>query len=659
MPLTKSQLGSFLNYPETILDDFPEIIIVYDSDNNITWTNKAANDTLKSNSPHLIGKKCHEIWCLNQKSCKTCVINTAIVDGNVTEKEKRFMKNRIFSIKAIPVKEKNNVVVGAIGYFRDITSEKKKNEEIIQSREELKLLVEHQNELIIKIDHEHRFLYVSKSYQELYGHSPSDLTGKDIYRFVEQEDKVFLKRTLDNLRRKNKTDAYAEIRESTLEGVKWIGWSYKPVMDESGKCHAFVGIGRDITEKKHVEHLLKKKNKDYKALNQELKLQNYNYEKLTSELVKRNNEIQNLYQQLKDSEERFRTMFMKHSSIMYLIDPETKVIINANEAAIKFYGYSTEELIGSYLDKILVKEDDRKKETKFKNAHKSNPVQSRHKLSNGRIREVEVHSMPIRIEYDLFEFAIVYDITKRNKAERKLALSEKKLRQANQAKDKFFSIIAHDLKNPFNALIGLSDYLVRNLNKIEHTRVMDIIKNINQVSNQSYALLESLLQWSRTQSGTMSLSITAVSLNELIMNNMSLISEAAKAKEIDMVSDLPDYFYVWADKNMIDTVIRNLLNNAVKFTYRGGKVRVSVRKTGKQVWLTVKDNGQGMSEKQINSLFSIDSNYTTPGTEKEKGTGLGLIVCKEFIEKCRGKIEVESELKKGSTFNVKLKAYEA
>ncbi len=463
---------------------------------------------------------------------------------------------------------------------------------------------------------------------------------------------------MDNLHKKHKPAAYAEIRESTLEGIKWVGWSYKPVMNSEGKCSAIVGIGRDITEKKHVENLLKKKNKEHKTLNQELKLQNYNYEKLTAELVKRNNEIQDLYQQLKESEERFRNMFMKHSSIMYLIDPETKIIINANEAAIRFYGYSSEELIGSFLSKILVTKNNPAYKIS-KHHQKISPVQTKHKLSNGRIREVEVYSMPIRIEHDLFEFAIVYDATKRNRAERKLALSEKKLRRANQAKDKFFSIIAHDLKNPFNALIGLSDYLVRNFKKIEYSRVLDIIRNINQVSNQSYALLEGLLQWSQTQSGTMSVNITVVCLNELISNNMSLLAEAAKAKEIDMISDMPDYFYVWADKNMIDTVIRNLLNNAIKFTHREGKIKISVKKNGKQVWLLVKDNGQGMTEKQVQHLFSIESNYSTPGTEKEKGTGLGLIVCKEFIDKCKGKIEVESEYNKGSTFRVKLKAYEA
>jgi len=243
------------------------------------------------------------------------------------------------------------------------------------------------------------------------------------------------------------------------------------------------------------------------------------------------------------------------------------------------------------------------------------------------------------------------DITIRKRAEIELQESEKQLRIANATKDKFFSIIAHDLKNPFNSIIGFSKLLLEQINDQEQSKINEFAHAIHTSGKNAFRLLENLLDWSSSQTGTIRFEPEPFLINQLIQDTIALCSHHADAKYICIQQHLPDQLPAYADKNMVQTVVRNLLTNAIKFTNPQGHITISAARKTDQIHVTVSDNGIGMNPKTIEALFNIHEKSSTPGTENELGTGLGLILCKEFIEKHGSTIKVSSEPGKGSDFS--------
>jgi len=216
------------------------------------------------------------------------------------------------------------------------------------------------------------------------------------------------------------------------------------------------------------------------------------------------------------------------------------------------------------------------------------------------------------------------------KANLKLQNSEKHLKELNSTKDKFFSIIGHDLRNPLNALLGFSE-----------------AKNI-------HLLVENLLEWSRSQSGNIDYNPEKTDLVNMVTEIFKVFEIHADKKGVNMVSGIPEDVFVNADRNLLSTILRNLINNAVKYTLNGGQVRVYCEQNKSEITISVEDTGIGMSENQLENLFKLDTNVTMPGTSEEKGTGLGLILCREFVDMHKGKIWATSTPKEGSTFSFTL-----
>ena len=240
-----------------------------------------------------------------------------------------------------------------------------------------------------------------------------------------------------------------------------------------------------------------------------------------------------------------------------------------------------------------------------------------------------------------------YDITKNIN-------NELSLIELNATKDKFFSIIAHDLKTPFNSIIGFSELLVEKVDEKDYDKVVEFAGIIIQSSKRAMDLLINLMEWSQLQSGRMTFNPELFDVSVLIGEVMLLLKGNADQKSIDIENQLPKVLQVYADKEMISTVIRNLISNALKFTQTGGKVSISALSKANEVIITVSDNGVGIPEDRIDKLFIISESNSTPGTHKEKGTGLGLILCNEFMKKNQGEIWVESNYDFGSTFHISL-----
>ena len=237
----------------------------------------------------------------------------------------------------------------------------------------------------------------------------------------------------------------------------------------------------------------------------------------------------------------------------------------------------------------------------------------------------------------------------------KLAESYKKNKLLNATKDKFFSIIAHDLRSPFNSILGFSDILLNNFENYKVPEQKKFLGIMNKEIRRTYKLLKNLLLWSQSQRGTIDFHPEKVNLFLLCRETIELLRSTAANKAIFLINQIPEDIYVMADKNMLLTILRNLISNAIKFTPKEGKITIKAdlnSNENKQNWIqvSVKDSGIGIVKEKISQLFDISENISTKGTDGEAGTGLGLILCKEFIEKHGGKICVESEVGKGSSF---------
>jgi signal transduction histidine kinase/ligand-binding sensor domain-containing protein len=229
------------------------------------------------------------------------------------------------------------------------------------------------------------------------------------------------------------------------------------------------------------------------------------------------------------------------------------------------------------------------------------------------------------------------------------------LNELNATKDKFFSIIAHDIKNPFHTLMGFAELMQINFGNWTEDKKLQIVHKLNTTSKYIYELLENLLQWSRSQRGTIEYNPEKIHLQEQIDYILMLLKNSADAKEIGLRSTLPDEnLYVNVDIRMLHTILRNLVSNAVKFTNAGGLIIVEIESKEREALIRIVDNGVGISSETLMTIFDIGSHHSTEGTNKERGTGLGLILSKEFIEKNKGKIWVESVEGKGSIFSFTL-----
>lgn len=224
------------------------------------------------------------------------------------------------------------------------------------------------------------------------------------------------------------------------------------------------------------------------------------------------------------------------------------------------------------------------------------------------------------------------------------------LETLNQTKDKFFAIIAHDLKNPFSTVVSLSEMLAQEFDNFDHEKQLTFVQQIQTFSSKTYNLLENLLQWAVLQTGQQKIHIQENNIGRLIADNVDLLTGFAQNKGIALRCETHDDSLANFDYNMVNTVIRNLITNALKFTPENGQVSVTLQNLPEKWRVNVIDNGVGISETDRQKLFRIDTNPSTIGTSQERGTGLGLILCKEFIQKNGGEIGVDSQLGKGSTF---------
>ena len=467
-------------------------------------------------------------------------------------------------------------------------------------------------------------LYVNNSFANVYGYKPEELIGKHIGIIrSEKNDPVVLKEIQPSTmkegwhgriwnKRKNGEEFFIELNTSVVK-------------DESGVAVAHVGVAKDLTEQLKADALLLETQSKY----------------------------QNLFIEIKD--------------VVYESTPEGK-FISLNPAGIDMIGISPKDLDNpDILKGLYINQSDRKRFQDELN-------------KNGFVKDFEINiKKPSGEIVNLLETSyavknkdgkivsyrgILRDITQTKKNEAKLKLlveelgrlnsqlkdSEEELKSINASKDKFFSIIAHDLRSPFSSLLSFSEFLSEDINELSKDEIKLFADKINEAAKNVFSLLENLLQWSRIQTGKIPMRPTSFNIFYKINQVVSLLSNNAENKKIKVVNQVSPMAVVFADEDMIFSVIQNLLSNAIKFTRQNGNILFHSINKGNEFEISVADNGVGIEDEDLNKLFRIDTHHTTYGTDDEKGTGLGLILCKEMIERNRGKLTVTSKLGEGTTF---------
>lgn len=364
-------------------------------------------------------------------------------------------------------------------------------------------------------------------------------------------------------------------------------------------------------------------------------------------------------QALQRSEQRYRRL---HES---LIDGFAQVnmqgqIIDYNDSYLNMLGYSSEEVTKlTYQDITPVKW----KEIESKIVEEqilplgySEVYEKEYIRKDGSIIPVELRTFLLKNDdgENTGMWAIVRDITERKRVEKLLEESKNQLKELNSTKDKFFSIIAHDLRSPLGSFRKATQFIYEFHNDLSNEERLDFLNLIRESAHNIYSLLENLLEWSLSQQGLTDFNPISIDLSGIIIDSIELLRLSAKTKNISIKNNVTASTIIVADPNLITTIIRNLLSNALRFTSENGIISIEFTRNPDSVEFSVADSGVGMSKDVLNKIFRIDTKISTKDTNQGTGTGLGLILCKEFVERHKGKLFVESEIGKGSKFTVQL-----
>ncbi len=504
--------------------------------------------------------------------------------------------------------------------------------ERIRSVNELNLVLRTMNSIpncINITDVNEIILYVNNAFAATYGYTVEELVGKSITIIrSEKNDPEYVKQILPATL---KDGWHGRLWNKRRDGVDfYIDLHTSIVRDEKGTPIAYVGVAQDMTEKLKAE------------------------------------------EDLRTAQDKFKTLFQELKDIVYESTPDG-MLIELNPPGCELFGItSLDELknIDIARDLYAIKDERNsfKKELENKGFVKDYEIHVRKKT--GEIITALETSYAVKdgkgkiIAYR----GIIRDVTEQKKNEKtlkqlvekleevnsQLKESEEELKNTNASKDKFFSIIAHDLRSPFSSLLSFSEFLMEDIQILSKEEIKSFAEKINESAKSVFSLLENLLQWSRIQSGKIPFQPANFNISYKINQVISLLLNNAQNKNVRIINEVPSGIVVIADEDMMYSVIQNLLSNAIKFTRENGLIIFRSVTKETEYEITILDTGVGIREEDLQKLFRIDSHVTTAGTNDEKGSGLGLILCKEMIERNHGKIWAYSRLNEGTSFTFTL-----
>jgi PAS domain S-box-containing protein len=362
---------------------------------------------------------------------------------------------------------------------------------------------------------------------------------------------------------------------------------------------------------------------------------------------------------LQESEGQYRKLIDISPDAIIVIDLKSRIQITNQRSAEMLGCDNKEELIGtSYIDLLTEEYKEISRITMqniFFEGYARN-LERKMLRKDGTVFDAEINVSLIKDSSDNPKnlIAIIRDVTARKQIEEQLRKYAEEQGEMNATKDKFYSVIAHDLRSPFQSLLGYSDMLKSSIANLKPEKISSFAKNIYETSSETYNLLEDLLQWTALQTGRIKVNPETIYVIELFNSVIKSFRVNAKKKKIALLSDLTKKLFIYADRILVTTILRNLVSNAIKYTNKKGEIILDAKEKGSKILISVEDTGVGISRKNISRLFKVDSTFTTPGTAKEKGTGLGLIICREFAQLNNGLLSVKSTQGKGSRFKLTL-----
>ncbi|PLX17259.1 MAG: hypothetical protein C0599_13890 [Salinivirgaceae bacterium] len=390
----------------------------------------------------------------------------------------------------------------------------------------------------------------------------------------------------------------------------------------------------------HLEKIVDERTEKLKATNDKLQQKNEEVSKQSAQLELMNKELKKL------------SVAASETDNGIIITDKNGEIEWVNRGFEKMYGFSLDELHKAYGYNLKNAGRSENMDNLFDevfNKKKSVNYESEVEAKNGKVVQVQTTLTPILNDQGeiVYMVAIDTDISE-------IKSVQEELSKTISAKNKLFSIIAHDLRNPFNSLLGLTELIIEQYDSLQPNELLQFIKDLNNASKSTYSLLLNLLDWSRSQRNKIELHPDNHNLYNLVEESLESFFGMLEKKSIRVQFDVPENYTVFVDKPTVETVFRNLISNAIKFSPNGSQIFIIANQQRSKVFIEVRDEGVGIPEEHINSIFSIDRQYSTQGTEQERGTGLGLMLCKDFIEKNNGTISVTSRVNEGSTFIVML-----
>lgn len=517
--------------------------------------------------------------------------------------------------KISPVYYENRVLKYFHIFFTDISDKKlaEKNLEIYRS-------VFESSQEGISVVTDGKILLANKSFADIFGYENTDeIKGKEFLDLVSSGDVLKAAEQLQAIDNRNEKSSRVEFLGKRRDNSSFYCDASIAAFITDDTVYAVI-LTRDVTERKRAQQAIRDSEEKYRNITEN---------------------IDDFLFTLEKTGDRLRPMF-------YTASVE------------KITGYSQTEFMSDtkIFLKIIHPDDFNEVVKKIKNLTRSriqlsdelefriiskhgNIVWVRTKVNINRDREGKIQKV----------YGLVSDVSFRKKAEEELKKSTENLIKLNETKDKFLSIISHDLRTPFSSILGFTDLLISDEGLTEKEK-KQYIGFIQESSKSMLALVNSLLDWTRLQTGRIKFEPEIIKANEVIENSLNALSGTAFQKKINLISEIDNELLIFADKNLFGQVFNNLISNAIKFTNEGGKITISANPSTQVRFIefSVKDSGIGIKEENLNDLFKIDAKFTTEGTAGEKGSGFGLSLVKEIIEKHGGTIRVESEFGKGSNF---------
>ncbi len=571
-------------------------------------------------SPHEFGNTYNAFIGLvhpeDRDGLESAYFNSIEQDNNGFELEHRIIcpnsgEIRFVFEKCEHIRDASGKIVRSVGMVQDITERKQAQIALLENEEKFRSFISYSSDPIFSFNTDETYRFVNEAFARPFGKSPSEIMGKTphaIFPYDEAEKRLAIVRKVFQTGEKGELEAKVVTPSG---GIRYYLTSADPVKNDQGQVININCVSKEFTQLKHTE------------------------------------------QALKDSEAQLAAILAAIPDMIFIQDKEGFFLDYHGPVDTELL-VSPEKFIGKNMREVLPPDIVAQFAKVFEEAFRTKQVQ------------LYEYSMLLPVGLKYFESKlVVYDDDKiltiaRNvspykEAEKLIKQKNSDLQAINAEKDKFFSIIAHDLRSPFSGFLGLTDFMSRNLSNMTLAEIQQITTLMQTSATHLFRLLGNLLEWSSMQRGLITFVPKTFLLKQKIDAGLFSYKEMASKKGVELSCKVNGQLKVFADENMLGSILGNLLSNGVKFTPKGGKVAIfTKRESVGSLRILVRDTGIGMNKNQIDNLFRLDRQSCRKGTDGEYSSGLGLIICKDFIDKHGWKLRIDSEVGKGTTFSISL-----